>query len=102
MSGTPNEPVTPSPDDRNLFKNVIVREGGKVTIDFDRLGEDADQAVDVAGVLASRVAAGLGEQAKGLWAALSSHIKDAHAEVKAKRAAAAKAPEPPADQAPPA
>lgn len=99
MSGTPNEPVTPPVDERKLFADVIERKDGDVTIHFNRLGEDADQAIEVAGVLANRMAANLGGQAKSLWDALSGHIKDAHDEVKAKRAAAAN---PPADQAPPA
>lgn len=100
MSATPSEPVTPASDDRKLFADVIERKDGDVTIHFNRLGEDADQAIEVAGVLASRVATEIGGQAKGLWDALSGHINAAHAEVKAKRAAAVNPP--PADQAPPA
>lgn len=74
--------------DRKLFEDVVVRDGEKVTLHLDRLGADADDALDTLGVIGQRMADAATGTARGLLNALTRHIQSAHDEVKQKRAGA--------------
>lgn len=103
MSTDPSD-VGTAPDDkraeRNLFENVIIRDGGDVTIRFSQLSQDLDHTVDVAGVLTERAVGTISAKASAFLSQLGAAFKDAHEEVKARRTAAGSS-SPPSDPPPP-